>query len=96
MDIDRAVETVAVDVQPNPATTGESAEVRYTLTEGQTVTVELYGSDGRLVRTLASGYREAGENIATVNSGDLASGQYVVVVRTAGGGQISQKLQIVR
>src|SRR5690606_34332061 len=69
---------------PNPAGAGDEVEVGYVLPEGQTVSVELYSADGRRVLELVNGYRAAGEYTATIRANDLPSGQYMLVIKTAG------------
>jgi hypothetical protein len=61
----------------NPETT-----IRYSLSEGSNVTLNLYSVDGRLITTLASGYQNAGSYNLTFNGASLPSGVYVYRLTT--------------
>jgi len=69
---------------PNPfhATT----TVRYTLAQPQQVTLSLYDSRGRLVRTFSKGHGSAGEHTFTLHSAGLAPGIYYL--RLEGGSTV--------
>ncbi|MEM6648122.1 MAG: Ig-like domain-containing protein [Bacteroidota bacterium] len=66
---------------PNPF--NPTTRIRYTLPHSGAVTLHVYDSQGRLVRTLVDGVVAAGEHHATLEAGDLPSGVYFYTLRTA-------------
>jgi hypothetical protein len=83
---------------PNPAR--ERTMLSFALPAAQTVSVALYGIDGRRVRVLAAGRHESGTHLLTVDARDgrgrpLASGTYFV--RLVAGERVrSRRLILVR
>jgi hypothetical protein len=67
-------------VYPNP--TRGAVSVDYHLKESQRVEVQVYDLLGRTVRTLVSGRREAGHHTARWNATGVASGIYLVRLKT--------------
>ncbi len=66
---------------PNPVQ--RSLQIRFALPTAGRVDVQLFGADGRLVRTLAEGERSAGEHVVTWDTaGQLPAGAYFYRVRT--------------
>lgn len=59
---------------PNPF--NPTTKIDYTLRVPQFITLKIYDPTGREVKTLASGYQQAGEYSVRLNAGDLASGTY--------------------
>ncbi len=64
---------------PNPAR--ETTTIAYTLAESGDVTLNVFDLSGRKVATVAEGYRSAGENEATLDTGTLAAGVYIYRLR---------------
>jgi hypothetical protein len=60
---------------PNPF--NPTAVLRYDLREASRVSLEVYNTAGKLVQTLANGWREAGSHQVSFDGTDLASGIYV-------------------
>ena len=67
-------------VYPNP--TRGAVSVDYHLKESQRVEVQVYDLLGRTVKTLVSGRREAGHHTARWNATSVASGIYLVRLKT--------------
>jgi hypothetical protein len=60
-------------------------QIRFTLPAAGRVDVDVFGADGRLVRTLARGERDAGAHTVTWSgAGELPVGTYFYRVRTPG------------
>jgi hypothetical protein len=73
---------LALNVAPNPV--HGHAALTYTLPNAGNVSMKLFSTDGRLVRDLEHGFKEAGVYTVNVNTSDLASGMYFAVLETAG------------
>jgi hypothetical protein len=68
---------------PNPVR--NELQIRFTLPAAGRVDVDVFGADGRLVRTLARGERDAGAHTVTWSgAGELPVGTYFYRVRTPG------------
>ncbi|MBL0174887.1 MAG: T9SS type A sorting domain-containing protein [Ignavibacteria bacterium] len=78
---------------PHPLAAQGSGTVRYTLAQASNLRLSLHDALGREARVLASGFTDAGEHIASVESGGLAPGLYLL--RLLAGGQAVQKTVIV-
>ena len=78
---------------PNPSR--DVAEISYTLPTRGEVTLALYDGNGRLVRVLEQGMREAGEQRVMVRVSDLSSGVYHYRL-TAAGHTLAQTMTVVR
>jgi len=78
---------------PNPAR--DIVEIRYAIPGTGYVTLRLYDENGRQMKVLDEGTREAGEHLVRVNVGDLPSGSYHYRLESTGGA-ISKTLQIVK
>lgn len=75
-----AAEAVALGVFPNPAT--DEATVSYKVAAANTpVHISLVDLLGRTVRTVDSGLKGAGDQTATLHTGNLAGGTYLVRVQ---------------
>ena len=66
---------------PNPFT--GSTTIAYSLAQDGPVTVEVYNTMGRKVRTLVVGAETAGDHEVKFDAGDLARGTYLFKVKTA-------------
>jgi hypothetical protein len=64
---------------PNPART--TTTIAFALAEDGDVTLDVFDLSGRKVATAAEGYRSAGENEATLDTGTLAAGVYIYRLR---------------
>jgi len=81
-------------VAPNPAS--NQVGIEFTLTERSNVTVEVVDASGRLVATpIAARTLAAGSHIQNFATGDLAAGNYTVVLRN-GSSRRTTKLVVVR
>ncbi|NOY06105.1 MAG: T9SS type A sorting domain-containing protein [Chlorobi bacterium] len=72
---------------PNPvdrsrSVSGPGVSIVYSLTNDTRVRLTLYDMLGRKVATLREGAMEQGQHVVTVNTTDLAPGQYMVVLST--------------
>lgn len=71
--------------QSSPNPTATQADIRYYLpTDGQ-VTMDLYTTNGEMVREVVSAVQESGEHRVVVDVRGLASGRYYYTLRTASG-----------
>jgi hypothetical protein len=59
--------------------------IQYALTNSGQVSIKVFDSSGRIVRTIADGYEEAGVHTININTSDLASGTYFVILDTPAG-----------
>lgn len=78
---------------PNPA--HATTTISFTLAEAGDVTLEVFDLSGRKVATVAEGYRPAGENEATLDTGTLAAGVYIYRLR-AGDKVAAKRLAVVK
>jgi hypothetical protein len=72
-------QTSSLTAYPNPC--NPSAEIRLSLDRAETVQLKLYDAGGREVKTLFSGFLEAGERRFHLSGADLPSGCYWLVSR---------------
>ena len=63
------------DMQPNPVSA--TAAIKYQLPEDQQVNISIYNIDGRLIKTVISGFRQAGIYQELINSKDYLPGNYI-------------------
>jgi hypothetical protein len=66
---------------PNPFNANTS--ISYTLAEAGNANLSVYDISGRLVATLADGYQQTGEHVATWNASEFSSGVYFYKLSTA-------------
>jgi hypothetical protein len=78
---------------PNPAR--ETTTIAFALAEAGDVTLEVFDLSGRKVATVEEGYRSAGENEATLDTGTLAAGVYIYRLR-AGDKVAAKRLAVVK
>ncbi len=78
---------------PNPAQ--RSVEIRYTLPRASQVELVLYDAQGRELRVLDAGQRNAGERVISVNVSDLANGTYFYQLR-ADGESLSRTMSVAK
>ncbi len=71
----------ALQVYPNPATASDNIRLRYHCEQSAPVYIELLDATGRLVRSLRTGYMEAGDYEEHIQATQLSSGCYSVRVR---------------
>jgi hypothetical protein len=84
---------LALSVSPNP--TRGNASIAFSLPARGDVSLKLYDAQGRLVRTLVSGTREAGAHSVSLNGGSLSSGVYFYRLQS-GSSTATKKLVIAR
>ncbi len=78
---------------PNPVR--HQAEISYSLARAGQVSIELFDNEGRLVRTLEQGNRDAGAHHINVSVDDLPSGVYIYRM-TSAEGSVSQTMTVVK
>lgn len=78
---------------PNPCFS--STVIRYRLTEGSTVSLNLYNIGGRLVKRIDQGYQSAGINSHTIDVSNLSPGIYLYEI-IVGAKREARKLVVVR
>jgi hypothetical protein len=71
---------LALNITPNPVR--NYAGITYTLPKSGNVLLRLYTADGRLIRTIDQGYKNAGFYTANLDTRKLANGAYIVVLKT--------------
>ena len=69
---------IEANVYPNP--TPEFVQVDFVLTNAKYLFIELYNSDGSLVKTLMREFAKPGKNQFTFSISDLASGNYILKI----------------
>ena len=84
-DVVAGTETPAVfalsEAYPNPF--NPTTTLSYSVPENQEVTLNVYNTNGQLVKTLVNGMVERGEHKVVFDASDLASGVYVYTLKTA-------------
>ena len=70
--------SASLNVYPNPATNFLNLE--YTLPSASHVTVQAWGIDGKLIKTLADAQQAAGKNNIQANISDMTTGTYLVKI----------------
>lgn len=73
------VQTV-LTLAPNPSVDG--AYIAYTIATPGHIHLELFNAAGRCVRTLDSGYRNAGVHSVQIHTRDLSNGSYFIILET--------------
>ncbi len=71
---------LALNIAPNPVRS--QASLSYALPKSGNVSITLYSADGRLVRTIDQGYKNAGFYTTTVDTREFSNGAYIVVLKT--------------
>jgi hypothetical protein len=85
--------TLSLSSAPNPF--NPSTRIVYAVPQTGHAALCIYNISGRLVRTLADGYIEAGEHVAVFDGHDLTSGVYFAALRTASR-TMTQKLLLLK
>ncbi|RPH93256.1 T9SS C-terminal target domain-containing protein, partial [candidate division KSB1 bacterium] len=80
-------------VYPNPF--NSTAMVRFDLATPTAIELKMFDVTGRLVRVITSGHMAAGQHTARLEAGDLASGVYVLALRTEAQ-SFSEKVLLIR
>jgi hypothetical protein len=75
---------LTVTISPNPF--NASTVASYKLRAASHVSLKVYDTAGRLVATLAEGWRDAGEHQVTFDGSKLASGVYLYRLTSSGSG----------
>ncbi|MGQ9535380.1 MAG: T9SS type A sorting domain-containing protein, partial [bacterium] len=57
----------------------------YAIPKPGNVSVQLYSVDGRFIQTLDNGYHQTGNYTIRINTKHLASGTYIVILKTKTG-----------
>ncbi len=84
---------LAVTIYPNPAK--EMATLTFSLESSSQVAITILDNIGRTISKVANQSMAAGIQTLTINTSDLASGAYFVLIRTDSGA-FTQALHIVR
>jgi hypothetical protein len=79
---------------PNPAT--DNTNIKFSLASDDDVTITITDMAGRTVNTIAEKGLTAGMHIINVATTNLASGDYLYIVRTATGNGMASKLTIAK
>ena len=69
-------DAIALTVSPNPVS--ENAKITFTLTRSAEITITLYDLQGKAVKELSKGLRNAGKNEITFSTEAFASGMYLL------------------
>jgi hypothetical protein len=73
--------SLMLHIAPNPA--ARKVNISYTLPQPGKVTIDLYSIDGRLVRTICEGHKNAGIYRENIDCTGIANGIYFVILETA-------------
>ena len=79
---------------PNPA--ANNTAIKFTIAGNTDVTIELMDLSGRTVSTVKQSSLTAGEHTIPLQTGTLAAGDYIYLIRTGNGGGMASKLTIVK
>jgi hypothetical protein len=71
----------SLSVAPNPST--RNTRIAYTLSSAGNISLKLYGIDGRLVKTIYDGHKNAGVYKENLDFSGIANGIYFVILETA-------------
>jgi len=82
-EIQPTPDTPYLSVSPNPF--NSMATLRYRLAASSNIEIALFDISGRSVRSLASGFKNAGEQSFTLDASGLSGGIYLVRLQTAAG-----------
>jgi len=74
--IQEAGEGMSLNVFPNPAS--ENATVRFSLDKSSEINISLYDLQGKLIRDLFSGFRNAGSNEFSFDTSEYPAGNYML------------------
>lgn len=86
----------SMEVFPNPVQAHTAVVgVRYTLANGQNVTVDVYDAQGRIVLAIPAAYKTAGEHAMELDTRTMASGMYIAIVR-AGNERLVQHITVAK
>jgi len=83
---------LSLNIAPNPIS--RRSNISYALPSADRVSLKLYSVDGRLVRTIENGYKDAGVYTVNINGHELANGTYLLILE-AGNKTLSGSLVIV-
>ena len=64
---------------PNPF--NNETQIEYSLTEGESVMIEIQDISGRIVKIMEEGYKAAGKHFARLQSADLEAGVYFYTLK---------------
>lgn len=67
--------------QVTPSPIFSDAKVSVVLSQNMNISVELFDMNGKLIKTLFTGEKAAGESTISFNASDLASGSYLVILK---------------
>lgn len=80
------------DIQPNPVSS--NAVIKYQVPVDGNVIINIYNIDGKLIKTIVSGFRQAGIYQESINTRDFAPGNYIYKM-TAGSFYNSKKFVVI-
>ncbi|CAN5274665.1 hypothetical protein BH09BAC1_BH09BAC1_05450 [soil metagenome] len=83
---------VFMKVYPNPF--NDNSVLQYHVQEGQQVKVVMYDINGKIVKTIVSGQKQAGHYNVQINAQDISEGVYFVTA--IANGQIQQTIRVVK
>ncbi len=78
---------------PNPA--NNSTEIKYLLNENSILNIAIYNASGEKVMTVFDGSKSKGNHIETINTSNLASGAYTIVISN-GATMVQKPIRIVK
>lgn len=70
------------EIYPNPASDNFNAE--FNLTEGADIIINVVDATGKTVANINNGYMVSGSNLISINTADLATGIYSVIINANG------------
>ncbi len=85
--------SVLTAIQPNPAS--NETDVRYTVAEQSSISLEVLDMQGQVMKRIRSGEAAAGEYTTRIRINDLPSGTYLVRL-TTNTEVLTEKLQVIR
>ncbi len=79
---------------PNPA--NNEINIKYALKATSDVTIQIADMTGRIVSTITENAQGKGEHTTSVNTSNLASGNYIYLIRTANGGSLASRFTVAK
>ena len=79
---------------PNPAVTGTN--IKFSLTNSTDITIQVMDISGRVINTMKQKNLSPGEHIITLETANMATGDYVYVIHTTDGGGIAGKMTVIK
>jgi hypothetical protein len=79
---------------PNPAVS--NINIQYALSAPASVTIDIVGLNGAIVKSQQEDIQATGKHIATISTSGLAAGDYLYIIHTSNGDGLASKLTVIK